>query len=689
MIKNVRFIRLPLATAVAGVMFAQVAWATEHMPTAKFDTLVVTADKQGTKIKSDVVTLKDKDESTATDLRGLLSDEPSIEIGGGNGTSQYFYIRGMGQNSIDLKIDNGYTDTQTHYHQGRFMLDPALIKIVSVQKGAGSASAGIGATNGAIVARTVDAHDMLAGSDKDYGAKVNLGYASNDGHSYGVSAFGRTEMVDALMAVNRVDEDDYKAGDGYVSPKDGGDTVLYSGLDKVSYLAKVGVNLDNHRVTLSHLKEEHKGERAVREEFDWFDRQYPINRHTSTDNTNLEWTANDLGFVNALTSNVYQLNTTRKSDDDTQNGYAGNISGTTTVKTKTRGANVNFDTSVGDSTLVKYGVNYRHQETVPHKLFEETVARGNNPSIPLPPLQNQQKTDTGVYVEAISDINDVTLTAGMRYDAFEFEAMDGKKVSDGTLNPSLGVIWQPTAGLSLNAVHNYATRSPRLYDAILAGGNRGVVSIADGTKAERARNTEVGFNYRNNGLMLDGSYFWQRIDDALAAPERHTASTKLIANAGYIKNHGYELGAGYQFAGLTARIGVSESEPRLYDTRSDLMSSNPEYAIQSGRTWTGSLAYRFDNPNLELGVRHRQVEDVDNANILMRERDSKVLPRDGYKVSDLYANWKPYGNDRMNVNFAVNNVFDEYYRPHGQRAANTRTLPGAGRDFRVGVNYTF
>lgn len=83
---------LPVSAAVLGV-FAANAFA----ETAVLDTVTVT-DNQGLKVKSNIVTTQKKDESTQTDLRGLLRDEPAIALGGGNGTSQYLYIRGMGQN---------------------------------------------------------------------------------------------------------------------------------------------------------------------------------------------------------------------------------------------------------------------------------------------------------------------------------------------------------------------------------------------------------------------------------------------------------------------------------------------------------------------------------------------------------------------------------------------------------------
>lgn len=168
---------LPLSAAVFGALYALPAMADNSH---KLEEVTVTADRQGLKVKSNVVTAAKKDESVETDLRGLLRHEAAIGIGAGNGTSQYLYIRGMGQNSVDVKIDNAYTDSQIHYHSGRHMLDPALVKIVSVQKGAGSASAGIGQTNGAIIAKTLEAEDLLKNSDNpNLGAKINLGYNSN------------------------------------------------------------------------------------------------------------------------------------------------------------------------------------------------------------------------------------------------------------------------------------------------------------------------------------------------------------------------------------------------------------------------------------------------------------------------------------------------------------------------------
>lgn len=679
--KHTIYKRLPLAVAVLGVLASQAALAhTDNESVVKLDKLSVTVDRQGTKVKTNVVNLKEKDESTATDLRGLLKDEPSIDFGSGNGTSQYITIRGMGQNSIDVKVDDAYSDSQILYHQGRHMLDPSLVKIVSVQKGAGSASAGIGATNGAIVAKTLDAHDLLT-DDKNYGFKLNAGYSSNNEHSYGVSAFGKHDNFDLLLVGNRVVQGDYQAGGGYKSPVDGGNKVRYQALDKVSYLAKAGVNLGDHRFVLSHLKEENKGVRNIREEFDWYDKQDPKYRKISTQTTNLEWNAKNLGFVDEAKANAYVMDSTRISADDTQSGYAGKLAGQNRTQTKAKGVNFNFDSQVNDNVLLKYGVNYRYQTAIPNKLETGIV--------------NQEKTDSAIYVEAIADIgHDITATTGLRYDNFKFKAMQGKQVSDGSLNPSIGLIWQATPTLSFNTNHSYATRSPRFYDALTAHGRRAIVGVADGIKAERAKNTEIGFNYKLGSFFANGSYYWQDIDNLLnsASGCKHkdasaTPTECIIQNSGYAKNQGYELNAGYQHQGLTARLGVSESSPKFYSKDKKLKFDSRDYAARLGRTWTANVSYRFNTPALEVGLRHRLTEKALGQSAWVgTSSDTVVKDPKGYQVTDIYANWKPY-DDKLNVNFAVNNVANTLYKPHLNN--DNRALPAVGREFRVGVNFTY
>ena len=120
--KKANFALLPLAVFIAANVQAE----------EQLDVINVVSENSGAKSKTNLITTKIMERSTETELKGLLKDEPAINFGGGRGTSQWFTIRGMGQDQVDVKIDGAYTDAQLFHHQGRFMFDPSLLKRVDV-----------------------------------------------------------------------------------------------------------------------------------------------------------------------------------------------------------------------------------------------------------------------------------------------------------------------------------------------------------------------------------------------------------------------------------------------------------------------------------------------------------------------------------------------------------------------------
>ena len=653
MMKKANFALLPLAVFIAANVQAE----------EQLDVINVVSENSGAKSKTNVITTKTMERSTETELKGLLKDEPAINFGGGRGTSQWFTIRGMGQDQVDVKIDGAYTDAQLFHHQGRFMFDPSLLKRVDVQKGTGSASAGIGATSGAIVAETVSAKDLLK-EGQDIGFKVHAGVSSNSGWSKGATVYSKAGPVDALISANFVTERDYKAGNGY--------KVKNSALGQRGLLAKLGFDLnENHRIEVSHRQERHYGVRALREEFDFAQDNNEANnapryRITQNDTTSVEWNGKDMGFVTHAKANVYHSVINRKEPSE---------------NSKTRlianGANLNLESAVGQSHLVKYGVNYRDQEGKPNSLSVQNGVQ----------MKTQKKRDVGVYAEGIWGLGAFTLTTGLRYDHFDFRAMNGKKSHKGSVNPSLGLIYEVNNDLSFNASLNYATRSPRFHEVMLSSGEtRGrsaVYSIASNIKPEKSRNAEVGFNYKlADNFSLNGSYFWQTVKDTHAFTQVSPGFYE-IQNAGKLRNHGYEVGAAYKYEGLTLRAGVAYSKPELDGRTVDSTVT----AIPIGRTWTTGVSYRFTQPDIEIGWKGRFVQHTSyDATTNNRGGGATTTKRPGYGVSDFYITWKPVEN--INVNLALDNAFNKYYRSHSQRAG-VSTLPEPGRDIRLNVNYTF
>ena len=547
------------------------------------------------------------------------------------------------------------------------------MKVVAVQKGSGSASAGIGASSGAIVAETIDPSDLLR-PDQNFGFKVNAGVSSNKGWNRSLSLYGRAAGFDALVAGNWITEENYKAGKGYVNGgTSGGNRVPFSALGQRGLLAKIGYSFnEDNRIELSRRQEQTHGTRTMREEFVDFDRNPASYRTYTQDATNLEYQGANLGFISKIKANAFHLKTVRKDGDNPA------------PENKAAGANINLDSRIFDRHTLKYGVNYRTQKNHPGRV---TAAA------------NESKTDYGIYAEGIWDFHPVTLTTGLRYDHFKVNTSGHTSASDGNINPSLGLIYDVTDNLSLKASHSYATRSPRLYESMLAP-SRNIVT-APNLKAERSRTTEIGFNYRPiQDLSLTGSYFWQKINNVhdfaclsgscAGGRSTYTSGITQSTNNGYIKNKGYEFGANYRWRGLTARMGVAYSDPKHHYLFESYDINTKAHAV--GRTWTAGLAYRFDRPNLEIGWRGRFVQSrIGKPSRGATASEGTTEKRAGYGVNDIYANWKPTGKDDLNINFAINNVGNKYYYSHSQRSSSRsgNSLPEVGRDFRLAVNYKF
>ncbi|UOP04579.1 TonB-dependent receptor domain-containing protein [Conchiformibius kuhniae] len=634
---------------------------------------------------------KTNSERNISSMRDLLADRADINAGGGNASAQYLSIRAAGQNRIDMVVDGTATATQLWYHQGRFQLDPDMVRVIGVDKGAGSASAGIGMTSGAIRSQTLDAKDLIL-DGKPFGARISTQYNSNKSISGSAAVYANTHGFDALLLGSWHNARNYKAGRD--RDKENKSVIADNTARKqANYLAKFGYEIHpDHKIGISYRREHFYGDSSERPEFaSYADRG---NVATTQQTVNARYAGKNLGFINSLDANVFHI----KGDDERENWQRREVekNGKKVEETYnagkgrhsqtfTTGANLNAASSLLGKHTIKYGLNWRN---------EHTKGRAGDNSV-----NGERKNEVGIYAEGIWSLDPVTLTTGLRYDHFELNTVGkynsnaAKKASVGAINPSVGVIWDVMPDLALHAKLNYASRSPNLASAYTLTDNRGENKargwrdVADKLKPEQARLAEVGFNWTHKDLNVNGTLFQQQVKNYYTE-----LNSSPVANRGTLKTNGYELGASYQWKGLTARASMAYANPKadFKDANGKALevdfADDPLDIIPQGRQWRTSLTYRFDKPNLEVGWRGRFAESKDF--IAANRREGNARHRKGYGVHDLYANWKPLNNDAMNVNVAVNNVGNKLYKSHSQRLLAS-TPPNPGREVRLGVNYRF
>lgn len=210
-----------------------------------------------------------------------------------------------------------------------------------------------------------------------------------------------------------------------------------------------------------------------------------------------------------------------------------------------------------------------------------------------------------------------------------------------------------------------------------------------GLKEETAKNVELGFNYDHGPWSLKGSVFRMTIDDYINLVYRAgPPATATRENVGTVKSHGYELGSGWDDGTIRFGLSVSDARPQLNGF--DLGDGDFSLGTTLGRTWLASAGYSLTAWKLDLGWNVRRVEDV-----TYRPAGATAdVRKDGYTVHDVYANWQPWGADRMHVTFSVRNLFDRFYHDqatYGYSAGNGMVLGYAepGRDMRVDLSWRF
>ena len=346
-IRIFRLALLPLALTLALPAFAD-------------NSELETVNVQGKSSARAPVTSKTIARSTAVSLRDTLRDETGVQFGGGQGsTSQWVSIRGVAEDQIDIVVDNANAgDTPVFHHQSRMALDPALVKIIGVDKGTGSASAGIGATSGRIRATTLDAADLLK-PGRNVGARINGGVYSNTGFTAGITGYARFDALDLLAGVNFTRQGDYKDGKG--------NKIKGTEADSKGYLAKIGYHFDEaNRVVLSHRREEVDGDRALRNEFA---NQPPMRTDFTQDTTNLEYFGR-LPFVREIEANIFRSRITDDKQPLNPNapvppGVPPIMSGKVPMygAIRTTGANFGLTSDIGSLLTLKYGISQKKTDS--------------------------------------------------------------------------------------------------------------------------------------------------------------------------------------------------------------------------------------------------------------------------------------------------------------------------------------
>lgn len=369
-----------------------------------------------------------------------------------------------------------------------------------------------------------------------------------------------------------------------------------------------------------------------------------------------------------------------------------------TDRTDTWGASVQLDFRLHPQHYTLVGAQWLRDDLETTKRNDITVV-GANPLPPLPQYQPPFGVRSNAYDRATMQTAsafvqdewtlapDWKLTGGLRYyrvsssldETTSGTHQAGERSRHGRFVKALGLTWTGLAHSTVRAGYSEGYVMPSLLEQFTdSRAGRGIVLHGNPDLApERSKNYGLGLRYQNQGVVFDGTLFFNRAKDYITfescAIGGRCNGGDIYVNADRAKSHGLELLTEYLVPGSNFTPYFSGTWMRRQITVDDFSTYQTDVPRLAGR-----LGLRYEdtvaNANLWLDVFVQGATSVDK-----KERD---IEKSG-KVSRHLAGWgtlnmavgSSFGpRDRYRVALHLNNLLDKSYR------AGVDELPGLGRN---------
>jgi hemoglobin/transferrin/lactoferrin receptor protein len=688
-----KLLRLRCVSALVTTTLFSAAYAEEQILTTSLDSITVYATRsaQSTFDVPAIVSTIDPTKAgnaTASDIGDLFEFTPGVEVDNGpRRNGQTISIRGFDDEAVITLID-GRRQNFESAHDGRFFVDPSLLKRVEIVKGASSAIYGGGAIGGVVAFETKDAADFLAPGET-HGLYTSLGARSaNDELSSVVTSFARVSNWDFLASVNYRDSGDIEQGNG--DELDTEDELL-SGLFKASYIFN-----DFHEIKLQAQllnndgQEPNNGAGGITSSNPLVDKEVKDNQYS----IKYAYTDPDSAWISTKL-HLYYNDSEVEERDIIGSSNAGRVQ---VRELETLGFTIDnqtkFQISEDQQHILSYGFEIYNDEQKGQNSFI-----GSRAGVP-----DAEATNYGFYLQdeiaVNTSVGDFLIIPAARFDQYKSDDISGNSQDENELSPKLSASFKPNQDVVLFGSWAQAFRAPNLTELYPSGQHFPGVSFCPAPipgcppvplvtvfpnnnfianpdlKPETVTTIEfgAGLNFdqvlsKNDHLRIKGSVYESQGDDFINQGVNTAAGTTRNFNVSNAVLRGWELESQYALGKLNARIGMSYLKATNDDTGEYLSNNVP-------LTLVTDVNYKLDSIAGILGWRGRFSEKNDRVG-----DDDDVTG--GYGVHDLYYRWAPTAPHLQDLTFdvGVENVFDKAY------TKRFITLFEEGRSYVARVSY--
>lgn len=609
----------------------------------------------------------------ADHLSDLLRDLPGVDVGGTSTINNRLAIRGLEDENLEITIDGAkVSNVNMFHHIGNLLVNPDILKKADVQ--VGNNSVVHGGLGGAVAFETKDGKDLLQ-DGKEYGARVQGNYNSNDSLGGSVAAYGKVgEKADILVYHHYLSKNNWEDGKG--------DATFGAEGDVGNTLVKVGYDIsDVQRITLSYDRLKDEGDYAPRPDFGAAYNYYATGKSLYP----TEYTRETISLKHEadLGDNLF-VQTTLYTNDNELERYEKRLDGGV-VRGVPAGSGMSTTEGLLDGVVKTYGINTKAQSHVKTGSVDNTFTYGGLYDTQTSEVTwsgraygKDEKAKTGaVYVEdALSFGNGFILTPGIRFTNYDFDGVYGK-IEDNQLTYGLAAEYALTETLTLQASATTLFKGVEMVDVLAS--YRYSLPENPNLKSETGLNKEIGFTYENKNTLgadtLGFSFklFETSIDDYIVY------TTSSIYNNGTLNIRGFEASLAYNIGALNSLITYAHSNSKFEKTGlstqrepGDSVSVNLDYAIMKNLTLSWDSAFVMEEERKYL---------------------ANQQTKEAYDVHDIAVKWKPSRVKGLTLIAGVDNIFNEEYVAHASENRILSTVPLSdyepGRNVKLSFSYEF
>lgn len=636
-----------------------------------------------------VISKDEIDDFLAASIAEIFQAVPGLNfVGGPRRTGDTPALRGISGEGVVVLFD-GIRQSFLSGHDGRFFIEPDLLKSAEVVRGSGSSLYGSGAIGGVITFNTVDAADLLR-DDSNMGYRLSGGYQDVSGEWMGgFTLFGRSddERFDGVASLSFRDSGTIALGDDTNLQSD---DQIGSGIVKFGYQASDALRLEASWLGYRNdAREPNNGQ--GNNVGDLVDKDIVSDTFRLGIDYNPETSLIDLafvGYINNASVEEAEVDSDRVINRDVETvGF--------TIDNRSR-----FELGGGLAMMLTAGVEYYEDEQVG---TDNTMADGTRGGVP-----DADAETLGLYIQAEitaeTTLGDFTLIPGVRYDDFKNSAVgEDTSTDEDATSPKVALSWQPVDELLIFSSYGEGFRAPS-FNEIFADDIHFTIPLGPfvqapnffvpniGLQPERSKTWEIGAGLdfadaftSGDRLTVKGVYFNSDVEDLIdlevnfefspqcfvpQIPGPCTSGTSRNVNTGRAELDGIELEATYDAPRFRLAAAYSTIDGTDKDT-GDFVGT-----LQPNRLFLAADV-KLTEIDARLGTRVSFVGEFDKVN-------DPADVRDSFETVDLFFVWTPDEGplDGLRLDVGVDNVFD---------VAKETVFAGVidpGRNFKTRISWT-